>query len=345
MSGFKYNNSRAYVSKAPGSYYAIAATDFGVPAPSSASLVYNSATGSLVTGTAAVAVTWITQEGVSLAGVSATVSVQRGASQVLVTQPSPVPTGQQPVVGWQIYSANSSGTPSAASLLLNEAAGSTVPSPTNVVSLKGISGAINAVISEASTQNILGYTLGVTLVALRVAGTGSGVPRFDTSGIQPALPTIPANGTVDYYATIPNTGSQWHQGKSVEYMNSEGIPETEGIVLNHLDCIWLPNYPGAVPPPVNGEGGQYQQASVAPGTLMSLNQTTFEAVQASSASTALVFIGGDAFNYSRGSQTTDGGVTWLSLGGPMVQVRFAFSNLTSGSSLTPASRIYELFQD
>ena len=65
-----YNN-RAYVSNAPGAFYPIYASDFGAPAPAAATLVLETGSGSLTTGTAYVEITWITQEGVSLVSASA----------------------------------------------------------------------------------------------------------------------------------------------------------------------------------------------------------------------------------------------------------------------------------
>jgi hypothetical protein len=318
----RYNN-RAYVSNAPGAFYGIAATDFGAPAPAAPSLTYHAGSGSLATTTATVEVTWITAEGVSAPSPTATVAVTAASGGVTVVQPT-VPTGQQAVIGWQIYS---TGTTTAA--LLNTSSTSTSPAPVSISTNAGFE---------------TGYLVSTTSVLLEVYGTGAAAPSVDGSGIQPALPLITAQHTVEYYAVIPNTGSQWKQQKSVQSMCSSGVPETAGITLNRLDFI-QPVYPGAANEPQGGANppsSTYTQASVAPGTWMVMNGYLFEAVQLASASTAANFIGYSAFNKSKGSTTTDGSVTWLSYGKAGL-LRFDFGNLTSGS-LTPAARSYDCFQ-
>jgi hypothetical protein len=341
--GNKYNN-RAYTSIPPGAFYHIAATDFGVAVPAAATLVLETGSGSLGTGTTAVAISWITPQGVSLIGATAVLATPTNTDALNVTIPSPpaaLESGQR-VIGWQLYSANSTSLPAAA-LLAQNTGTTTIPVAGNVVYTVGqypLTEPDGAAGGALGIKDIVGFLLTTTTILLKSVGVGSAVPQFDTSGIQLALPAVPANSGADYYAIVPSAGFQWQQGKSVSYMNPDGIPETEGIALNHLDCVWLPNYPGATIS--NPPSSAYTQVSVAPGAFMSLNQVGFQAVQTSSASTAAAFIGASAFNYSKGSTTTDGGVTWLSLGGPMVQVRFAFTNLTGGT-LTPAVRAYELF--
>jgi hypothetical protein len=115
-------------------------------------------------------------------------------------------------------------------------------------------------------------------------------------------------------------------------MNADGISENLGIVLNHIDFI-QPVYPGTANQP---------QASAASGSFMVMNGYLFEAVQAASASTAATFIGFSAFKLAKGSQTTDGNVTWQSYGKAGL-ARFQFSNVSTSPS-TPAARAYELFQ-
>ena len=318
----RYNN-RAYVSAAPGAFYTIAATDFGAPVPAAPSLTYHAGSGSLATTTATVQVTWITQEGVSLASASATVAVTAASGGVTVAQPT-VPTGQQKVIGWQIYS-----TGTTTDALLNSASTSTSPAPAAISTNEG---------SE------IGYLVATTSVLLEVYGTGAAPAVVDFSGIQPALPSIAAQHTAEYYAIIPNTGSQWKQQKSVQSMCSDGVPETAGITLNRLDFI-QPVYPGAANQPQGGANppsSTYTQASVAPGTYMVMNGYLFQATQLASASTAATFIGYSAFNLSKGSSTTDGSVTWLSFGKAGL-LRFDFGNL-SASSATPAARSYDCFQ-
>ena len=74
-------------------------------------------------------------------------------------------------------------------------------------------------------------------------GAGAATPGFNATGIQPPPPSIPGNTSVNYYAIVPNSGSQWKQQKSVDFMKPDGIAETLDVVLNHLDFI-QPVYPG-----------------------------------------------------------------------------------------------------
>jgi hypothetical protein len=323
-----YNN-RAYVSAAPGAFYLIAASDFGVPAPAAPSGTYHAASGSLVTGTTAIEVTWITAEGVSLASTSTLVGMA-AAGGVTVLQPA-LPAkanGTQEVIGWQILSSNSSSAPGA--VLLNIGSSDSTPAPAAISTNEG---------SE------IGFLVATTSVLLKLAGAGAAAPSVDNSGIQNGLPSVAANSGAIYYAVVPNSASQWKQQKSVQHMNSDGIAETSGIVLNTIDFI-QPVYPGASNAPQGGSNppvATYTQVSVAPGAFMVLNGYLFEAVQAASASTAATtFIGLSAFNFSKGSSTTDGSVTWLSRGKAGL-ARFQFSNVT-GSAAVPAARAYELFQ-
>lgn len=313
--GIQYNN-RAYVSSAPGAFYAIAATDFGVPVPAAATVTLVSTGGAFSTGSAVFKVAWITAEGLSAIGAATTITgITLATNEFTVVQPT-LPAkvnGVQNVIGWQIYSSNSSG--AAPAVLLNTA--STTPAPVNITTSEGV---------EA------GFLVATSTVTVLAPGTGGTGPTLDNSGIQPAFAAIGASTAAEYYAIIPNTGSQWKQQKSVSYMNADGISENLGIVLNHIDFI-QPVYPGTANQP---------QASAASGSFMVMNGYLFEAVQAASASTAATFIGFSAFKLAKGSQTTDGNVTWQSYGKAGL-ARFQFSNVSTSPS-TPAARAYELFQ-
>jgi hypothetical protein len=329
MTNVPYNN-RAYASNAPGAFYVIAASDFGVPAPAAPGLANVGSGGSLVSGTTAVAVAWITNEGVSLASASALIAQTGGSSGSNTISIPTLPAkanGVQEVIGWQVFSSNSSGAPAA--VLLNAVSTSTTPAPSSIVTNQG---------------TVLGFLVATTQVTLKVAGAGSAIPNYDQSGIQPGLPSIGAQSSVDYYAIVPNSGSQWKQQKSVVYMNSDGVDETLGIVLNKIDFV-APVYPGAANAPQGGPNppsSAYTQVSVLPSAFMVLNGYLFEAVQAASASTAAAFIGLSAFNFSKGSTTADGSVSWLSRGKAGL-ARFHFSNVSSGANV-PAARAYELMQ-
>jgi|SRR5580658_7306857 hypothetical protein len=330
MSSNKYNN-RAFVSNAPGAFYYIAASDFGVPVPAAATLVLETGSGSLGTGTTSVKIAWITQQGLSLPSAVASLATPTNTDAINVAIPAlpAVPNnGAQNVIGWVLYSANSTSLP-AVGLLKQNTGTTTTPAPTTLLTTQGI---------------VTGFLIATTNVLLTAKGAGAGVVGYDQSGIQPALPSIGAQSSVDYYAIVPNNGSNWKQQKDTEYMNPDGIAETLGITLNKLGFV-QPVYPGAANEPQGGANppdSTYNQASVASGTLMVMSGYVFEAVQANTTSTASVFIGWTAFNTSPGSLTTDGNVIWQSRGKGGV-MRFEFGNLTNGT-LTPAVRAYSMFQ-
>ena len=155
----------------------------------------------------------------------------------------------------------------------------------------------------------------------------------DFGTVQAALPAVGAAGsataTVDYFAFVPNTGSQWKVQKSVQYMKSDdsNLSDPEGIVLGKIDCV-APVYPGV-------------STVVATGAVIVLNGYAFKAT--AGGTTAATFIGFSKFNLTKGATTTDGSVTWTSFG-KAAWLRFRFANVGSGSA-TPVAQSYELFQD
>jgi hypothetical protein len=326
MSGSKGYNSRAYVSNAPGAFYVIYASDFGATVPALVTLVSGTtAAASLsTTGHVFVETTWITAEGESVASneVSIAINTTTSTHYVAVQQPI-VPTNGQTVIGWRIYSSYVTAT----ELL-------TVPQgATSVVTTEGTLTNVIALSSNTSAQ-----------VQFFAIGAGAAFPAYDQSGVQAPLVAIGANTGVEYYAIVPNSGSQWKQQKSVDFMKSDGTVETLGVTLNHLDFI-QPVYPGAASQPAGGANppsATYTQATVAPSTYMVMNGYLFVSTQATSTTTAATFIGWSAFNTIKGKSTTDGNVTWLCLGKAGL-VRFQFGNVSSGS-VTPTAMTYELFQ-
>jgi hypothetical protein len=326
MAGSKGYNSRAAVSAAPGAFYVIYASDFGATVPALVTLVSGTtAAASLsTTGDVFVKTTWITAEGESVASneVSIAINTTTTTHYVAVQQPI-VPTNGQTVIGWRIYTSYTTNTE-----LLNTTLDTTNFTTTNGGVLAGI-----ALSSNTSAQ-----------VQVLAIGAGAAFPAFDQSGVQAPLVSIGANTGVEYYAVVPNSGSQWKQQKSVDFMKSDGTVETLGVTLNHLDFI-QPVYPGASGQPAGGSNppsATYTQASVAPGTYMVMNGYLFVATQTGSQNTATTFIGFSAFNTTKGKTTTDGSVTWLCLGKAGL-VRFQFGNV-SGSPVTPTAMTYELFQ-
>jgi hypothetical protein len=329
MASGKYNN-RAFVSNAPGAFYRIAASDFGVATPAAATLVLETGSGSLGTGTTSVKIAWVTNEGVGLPGAIASLATPTNTDAIEVEIPSlpALPNnGTQEVIGWVLYSANSTSLP-AVGLLAQNTTGTT-PAPVSISTQQG---------------TVTGFLVATTEVLLTAKGAGPAVAAYDATGIQPPLPSLVQDASIDYYAIVPNSGSQWKQQKNVQYMNPDGINETLGIILHQLDFI-QPVYPGAADEPQGGSNppsSTYTQASVANGTWMVMNGYLFQAVQANTTSTAATFIGFSAFNLSKGSTTTDGNVTWLAYGKAGL-ARFQFSNVSS-TTQSPAQRDYELFQ-
>lgn len=317
-------NSRAYVSPAPGAFYQIMQADFGQAAPGVSALA-SQATGSIQTTTADLFVktTFITAEGETIAGAEATIALSSATAYgVKVTQPT-VPTNGQTIIGWRIYSAYATNTE-----LLN-----TAPDTTNFTTSQGVIAGIAISSNSLATQTIL------------VVGSGVSAPTRNNSGIQQPLPAIGANSGAEYYAVVPNSGSQWKQQKSVDWMNPDGILETLGIVLNHLNFV-QPVYPGAANPPQGGANppsAAYTQVSVGNGAYMVMNGNLFVAVQATSASTATTFVGASAFAVAKGTTVTDGSVSWLALGKAGL-LRFDFDNVTGTAGLTPTAREYDVFQ-
>lgn len=306
----------------PSAFYPVFASDFGASAPAAASVAVHSS-GSLATSTATVYVTWITNEGVSLPSPQALASVANGTvGSVTVNQPT-VPTNGQTVIGWQIYSIGSG---SGGAGKLNTAG--TSPAPQSFTTTEGA---------------VTGYPVATTSVVLETYGTGSGVPTIDLSGIQPALPSVPAaaagnSQTVDYYFIVPNSGSLWKNYKAVHFMRPDSVVDTVGISISDtLDCQ-SPLYPGATP-----GSSTYTQESVAPGTYMVMNGNLFVASQTGSQDTASSFIGGSAFSVSKGTTVTDGSVTWYCLGKACL-VKARFTNASEATAEIPTAQEYDLFQ-
>jgi hypothetical protein len=225
---------------------------------------------------------------------------------VIVTQPT-VPANGQTILGWRIYSSYATGTEK-----LNAA-----NDTTNFTTSQGVIAGIAISSNSAATQTIL------------VIGATTSPQTVDNSGIQTALPSVPANSTVDYYAVVPNSGSQWKVQKSVNFMRSDGTTETAGIVLSHLDCI-SPEYPGTA-----------QVVTAGPTSYFVMNGYLFEAT--TGGTTATTFIGASAFNTTKGKTTADGSVVWTSLGKAAL-IRFLFGNV-SVSAATPVAQAYELFEE
>jgi hypothetical protein len=304
------STSRGYLSSSrnanpPGAYYEVMQTDFGQLGGAAPSLAYNAGAGSLASGTARCAISWITAQGESQVSTEATVSISANSGAFTITQPT-VPTNGAPVIGWRVYSSSGgAGTP-----LLNTASSSTTQAQSNIVTTQG---------------TLLCFPIATTSVQVLIYGTGQGEPTYDQSGIQSPLPSVAANTSVDYYFRVPNSGSLWRTQKDPAYARPLGIPDPAGISMGNVDIL-MPLYPGT-------------SASVSAGTYMVMNGYLYLCTVAGT--TASTFIGGSAFNQTKGATTTDGTVTWTSYGKTAL-VRARISN-SSGSGAIPAAQEYDFF--
>lgn len=300
--------SSARVSNEPGGYAEVLQTDFGVQGGTLGALSAGTS-GSLATTTARVAITWITTQGESGISSEQTVGVTGPNGDVIVTKPT-TPSGTATVLGWRVYS--SSG---AAGTELLQLAGSTTQAQQNFSTTQG---------------TLAGYPLTQTTVQINVYGAGSAIPLADLSGIQPALPSVGANTTVDYFFRIPNAGGRWKIQKSVEWMRPQGLAEPGGITVGPMDVL-SPLYPGT---------GQVVTASISAPVYFVMNQVLF--VATASGTTAATFLGFSNFNQNYLGVTTDGTVKWVCLG-RQILVRAHFGN-ASASPATPVAQEYDLFE-
>jgi hypothetical protein len=311
-------------SNTPGAFYQVLTSDFGANAPAAPTLTLRAATGTLASSTANVKITWITAEGVSLPSVNAAIVIS-GANDGLTVAIPAIPTNGATVIGWQVYSQGSTG-----AVLLDSASTSTVPSPISITTTQGV---------------VTGFPIATTSIFLNSYGTGAGVPTVDLSGIQPALPSVPAagsataaGGSADYYFIVPNAGSQWKNYKPVGVMRPDSVAETAGISASYpFDCQ-SPLYPGATP-----GASTYTQVSVAPGTYMVMGGNLFVATQTGSQNIAASFIGAAAFQVTKGTTVTDGSVTWYCLGkATLVHARF---ENTGNAAAIPTAQEYDLYEN
>lgn len=302
--------SKGYLSSARtgnpvSAYFEVLQTDFGQIGGVAPVLAYNAGAGSLAMTTARAAITWITAQGESLPSAEATVSIAAGSGAFTITQPT-VPTNGAVVIGWRVYSSSGG----AGSALLNVAANSTTQVQSNLVTTQG---------------TLLGFPVATTAVQVLIYGAGQAEPVFDQGGIQLAFPSVPANTSVDYFFRVPNSGTLWRTQKDPQFMRPQGIPDPAGIGLGQVDVV-APLYPGT-------------SQSVLVGAYMVMNGYLFTASVAGT--TASTFIGGPAFNLAKNSTTTDGTVTWVSLG-KAILIRLRLNN-ASASPAIPIAQEYDFF--
>jgi hypothetical protein len=317
------NTSRGYTSSArvsnePGAYFEVLSSDFGVSGASvltAPTLAASGTAGSLGSTTARAAITWITAVGESVPTAEATQAVTQSLQ---VTRPATPATGAT-VIGWAVYTSSGA----AGSALRN-----IVPAAFSVGTMQTFS------TSEGPVQ---GFPIATTTVTLGTYGTGVAEPQVDLSGVQQAMPSIPANASIDYFFRVPNSANRWRVQKSVEWMRPGGLAEPGGVVIGPADVI-NPVYPGTsfaiTETATSATLGPVQT------TYMALNGLLFAAI--AGGTTAATFIGSAAFqNVARFATVTDGTVTWICLGRATL-VRFHFGN-TTASIIIPAVQEYDLF--
>lgn len=298
--------SSARIAYGPSSYFEVLGTDFGeVSGGTGPALAYNAGAGSLAMTTARAAITWITAQGESLVSAETTVAISAATGAFTATQPT-VPTNGAPIIAWRVYSSSGgAGTP-----LLNVAANSTTQVQSSFVTTQG---------------TLLAFPIATTAVQVLIYGAGQAEPTFDQTGIQLVLPSVGANTAVDYFIRVPNQGG-WDTQKNVNMMRPQGIADPAGLTVMVQGCS-MPLYPGT-------------SQSVALQAYMVMNSTLY--ICSAAGTTASTFIGGPAFNRTKAATTTDGTVTWLSLGQASL-IRLRFIN-ASGGALTPIAQEMDFFQ-
>lgn len=292
--------------KAPAAYYEVLQSDFGQVGGAAPALAYNAGAGSLAMSTARAAITWVTAQGESLISTEATVAISAGTGAFTITQPT-VPTNGGTVIAWRVYS----GSGGAGTELLNVAGSSTTQVQSNFVTTQG---------------TLLAFPVATTAVQVLIYGAGAGIPTIDQSGIQQALPSVGANSAADYFIRVPNSGGSFDTQKSVGFARPQGIAEAAGITLATADLVNT-LYPGV-------------NTSVNAGVYMVMANTLY--ICSTAGTTATTFIGGAAFNQTKGQTTTDGTVVWTSLGKSSL-IKLRFSN-ASGSAAIPVAQEYDFFQ-
>lgn len=318
------NTSRGYASSArasthPGAYSEILSTEFGVSGASvltAPTLAASATAGSLGSTTARSCITWITAVGESAPTAEGTQAVTQSLQ---VTRPATPATGAT-VIGWAVYTSSGA----AASALRNIVSGAF-----SVGTMQTF---------QTTAGPVQGFPIATTTVTLGNYGTGTAEPQIDLSGTQAAMPSIPANATVDYFFRIPNAGNRWRVQKSVEWMRPAGLAEPGGIVIGPADVV-APVYPGTS---FSGAAAAATSATLGPvaSTYMVLNGILFGVLYGGT--TAATFIGSASFqNIARYKTVTDGTVTWISFGQANV-IRFHFGN-TTAAIITPAVQEWDLF--
>lgn len=299
-----YTSAYASTALAVSAFGKVGKTDFGLLGGAAPSLAYNAGAGSLAMTTARCAITWVTKQGESLPSAEATVAISASTGAFTITQPA-VPTNGGTVLGWRVYSSSGS----AGSALLNVAGASTTQVQSNIATTQG---------------TLLAFPVATTAVQVLVYGAGQAEPTVDHSGIQLALPSISANSTANYNLVLPNNSGWYRQQKNVSLIQPDGTAEASGITLSLNANINLPAYPGA-------------SASASLGAYALINSVLYVAtVGGTTGSTAPTFV------VTKGSTTTDGSVTWTSLGRAIL-VQLHYANV-SGSAAIPTAQTTLIIQ-
>jgi hypothetical protein len=296
------------VSNSPGGYYEVFQKDWGVLGGAAPALAYNAGVGSLAMSTARCAITWITAQGESLVSTEATVSIAAASGAFTITQPT-VPTNGGTVIGWRVYSSSGG----AGSALLNVAANSTTQVQQNFTTTQGV---------------IAGFAVATTAVQVLIYGAGQAEPTLDQSGIQVALPSIPASTTVDYFVVVPNNGRVWSVQDQVSYMRPQGVVETAAITIGNVDIV----------APLWQAGTSYGFAAAA-GAYIVVNSVGYVATVTGTTSGTIPAAFSAQASSVKGTLIVDNTQTWKSLG-PAIFIRMHINN-SAVSAAIPAAQEYD----
>lgn len=309
----------------PGSaYYPVARSDWGLLAPGTTGTAFSAGTnltnvgsgGSLATSTGAFRVAWVTQQGISLPSVEVTISVTGGPSGSVTVNLQTMnqnngggstntsQANAQPIIGWTVYSGNGAG---------NELQ--------NITSA-GLNGQALSTLVLPNGTSILYIPIAVTSVTVQVYGTGPAPPVVNSSGIQYALPALPASGSTDIQIKVPLS---FNIARPVLFSRPNATADPAGISLAEYDVVaplWAASTAFAAGAFIVADGRQLFQCIVAGNS--GANVPNFSGV-------------------AKFGTIVDGTVTWLDLG-KWNLITLRFQNSSATANLQPVANEFDFWQ-